>query len=67
MRIRSMVIAMTTVLLQLVVANAAFANEGGPMTCGALENHFGPFDYRTASKKDKHLVESYHFTPLLSG
>ena len=62
MRIRSIVNAITTALLQLVVANAVFANEGGPTTCGALENHFGPFDYRTASKKDKDLVESYHFT-----
>ncbi len=62
MRIRFMVIAITTVLLQFVFANAVFADEGGPMTCGALENHFGPFDYRTAPKKDKDLVERFHFT-----
>jgi len=30
--------------------------------CGTLENHYGPFDYRT--QRDKLLiVEKYHFTP----
>src|SRR5689334_5467108 len=31
--------------------------------CGKLENHYGPFDYRTTSKKNLELVESFHFTP----
>ena len=30
--------------------------------CGTLENHYGPFDYRT--QRDKlQIVEKYHFTP----
>ena len=31
--------------------------------CGNLENHFGPFDYRTARPADKNMVERAHFTP----
>jgi Tfp pilus assembly protein PilF len=30
--------------------------------CGALENGFGPFDYRKVSAADLQLVESHHFT-----
>jgi len=33
--------------------------------CGSLENHYGPFDYRTASKQQKSLVEDNHFTPSI--
>lgn len=33
----------------------------GVDVCGSLENHFGPFDYRTSA--DKHaIVERFHFT-----
>src|SRR6185369_7527476 len=32
--------------------------------CGPLLGlGFGPFDYRTASEKEKDVVESHHFTP----
>lgn len=31
--------------------------------CGSLESGFGPFDYRRATPKQKHAVESFHFTP----
>ncbi len=31
--------------------------------CGSLENHFGPFDYRTAPLERRKIVEDYHFTP----
>ncbi len=31
--------------------------------CGPLENHFGPFDYRTAKTADRSIVERFHFTP----
>lgn len=30
--------------------------------CGPLANHFGPFDYRTATKETLALVEKVHFT-----
>lgn len=33
--------------------------------CGSLKNHYGPFDYRTASQQQKSLVENTHFTPLI--
>lgn len=30
--------------------------------CGELKNHYGPYDYRTASRDSKILVEGAHFT-----
>jgi tetratricopeptide (TPR) repeat protein len=42
-----------------VSSNARTENE---LQCGALENAFGPFDYRTAPKNQKQLVEGAHFT-----
>ena len=38
----------------------AFAGESD---CGSLQNHFGPFDYRSASAENRRLVEGTHFTP----
>jgi hypothetical protein len=31
--------------------------------CGSLENHYGPYDYRTTSPKNRDIVERMHFTP----
>jgi Tfp pilus assembly protein PilF len=43
----------------LAVASAR-ADEG---ICGnPFENHYGPFDYRTAPKETRNIVERYHFT-----
>ena len=33
--------------------------------CGELANAYGPFDYRTATAAQKHLVESAHFLPFI--
>ena len=30
--------------------------------CGSLQNHFGPFDYRSVSHANKFIVENAHFT-----
>lgn len=35
----------------------------GEALCGSLENHFGPFDYRTTFGEQKYLVEMAHFRP----
>jgi hypothetical protein len=43
----------------LALAGSTSANE---LACGALENAFGPIDYRTASQFDRDLVEKAHFT-----
>lgn len=44
------------------VTGLAQGASGAP--CGnPFVNHFGPFDYRTASPADKKLVEDFHFTP----
>ncbi len=43
----------------MLTASAVRAQNLG--NCGSLENHFGPFDYRTSA--DKHaIVERFHFT-----
>jgi predicted Zn-dependent protease len=35
--------------------------------CGdPFHNHFGPFDYRTATKGQRDIVESYHFTAAVA-
>ena len=31
-------------------------------SCGSLENHYGPIDYRKANKQQLNLVENAHFT-----
>lgn len=46
-------------LLALCVLPAAAQYE----TCGALENAYGPLDYRTATPAQRKLVEGAHFTP----
>ncbi|MCC6194987.1 MAG: tetratricopeptide repeat protein [Burkholderiales bacterium] len=45
----------------LVGASGAAAQD---IDCGnPFVNHFGPFDYRTATQENKNLVEATHFTP----
>jgi|GEM_PF-559074 len=40
------------------------AQTAGANTCGdPFQNHYGPFDYRTATKENLKLVEGAHFTP----
>ena len=48
-----------TLCLGLLVMTVAHADEAD---CGALRNHFGPFDYRTAKQADIRVVEDNHFT-----
>lgn len=36
--------------------------QGNP-ECGDLRGGYGPFDYRTASQKNREIVERFHFTP----
>lgn len=59
---RIMFFALAIGVLQLAFLGKSLANAGGPMECGSLDNHFGPFDYRTARKQDKQMVERAHFT-----
>ena len=33
--------------------------------CGPAQNTYGPFDYRTAHRNQKNIVESAHFTPMV--
>ena len=50
------------VFVGLVVVSAQPVLAQSMSACGPLQNHFGPYDYRTNT--DKHnLVERYHFTP----
>jgi tetratricopeptide (TPR) repeat protein len=41
------------------ISTLVFADE---ISCGALKNHFGPFDYYTARSADVEIVETRHFT-----
>lgn len=37
----------------------------GEADCGSLRNHYGPFDYRTASAETRNIVERVHFTQVV--
>lgn len=42
----------------------AAAQDAAPSACGnPFRNHFGPFDYRSATPENRNLVEHVHFTP----
>lgn len=47
--------------LALIVSPLAVC--AGEADCGPLQNHFGPFDYRSAPPEQRRLVEDFHFTP----
>jgi hypothetical protein len=50
--------------IALALAAAATGAPAQDNGCGSpFENHFGPFDYRSARRADLHLVERIHFTP----
>lgn len=51
--------ATTAACMLLALASTAMAEAPA---CGTLENHYGPFDYRTQRDKIV-IVERYHFTP----
>jgi tetratricopeptide (TPR) repeat protein len=48
--------------LLLALLSVAITGHGQSLGCGDFEHHYGPFDYRTATKKQRDLVERYHFT-----
>ncbi|MHB1360566.1 MAG: tetratricopeptide repeat protein [Rhodocyclaceae bacterium] len=50
-------------LFLVVVSISPMQARGGEINCGSLRNHYGPFDYRTASAETRQLVERVHFTP----
>lgn len=37
--------------------------QGLPAQCGALRNHYGPYDYRVSRGETLDIVERAHFTP----
>lgn len=50
-------------LTSLLFCSTALA-QVSPAICGnPFENHFGPWDYRTARRADIEIVEKAHFTP----
>jgi hypothetical protein len=48
-------------LTSLFAIGGAYGQEN--RSCGTLKNAYGPFDYRTATREQKDLVETFHFTP----
>ena len=50
----------------LACVSARAAEDSGP--CGSpYATKVGPYDYRTEQGQNKHIVENYHFTPLIEG
>ncbi len=47
-------------LLMSMLCSKAIAFD---VACGSLTNHYGPFDYRTATPQNLNMVERVHFTP----
>ena len=46
---------------------ASAVSQAQDAACGdPFHNHFGPFDYRTATKGQRDIVESYHFTAAVA-
>jgi len=52
--------ALAALLLVTVCSGPALGDE---FTCGPLTNAYGPFDYQTATKQQRDLVEGAHFKP----
>jgi tetratricopeptide (TPR) repeat protein len=47
----------------LALLSIAHAWAQDASTCGSLENHYGPIDYRKMTRQQSQLVEGAHFTP----
>lgn len=60
MQLHKRIIAWALLLCLAGVAQAQVTS-----SCGSLANHYGPFDYRTANKQQKSIVENAHFTPSI--
>lgn len=58
--VKQTVLAATLAVLSVCLP--AHAGELGEAVCGSLQNHFGPYDYRTVDPKTLDLVERHHFT-----
>ena len=57
----------STTASNVLLAFSLFALHGGvtaqELACGSLENHYGPYDYRSAPPEQRRLVERPHFPP----
>lgn len=51
----------------LIHPGARAAEEDGGACGSPYVTKFGPYDYRTEQGQPKHVVENYHFTPLVEG
>jgi tetratricopeptide (TPR) repeat protein len=55
--------ALMLIGLALLAPSPSAAQTSGPNICGnPFVNHFGPFDYRSATTADRQIVEGRHFT-----
>lgn len=63
-RLRRASSAAVLVVALFGVAPPAVADfAGGEAACGAVTNHYGPFDYRTSTAALRATVEPFHLTP----
>jgi tetratricopeptide (TPR) repeat protein len=59
----SHLVTFISIVLTVVAASTLSVARADEITCGSLENAFGPLDYRTEDRKNVRLVEGAHFTP----
>jgi hypothetical protein len=48
-----------------MAALALLSGRAVAQACGGLENHYGPYDYRTERDNHLHIVEKFHFSPAV--
>lgn len=55
-------LAASLIAVAALVVHPPARAQSSPEICGKLENHYGPFDYRT-QRDQLRVVEKFHFTP----
>ena len=56
---------MNTSRILLTTALLLISGRVAAQACGSLENHYGPYDYRTEKDGKLHIVEKFHFSPAV--
>jgi tetratricopeptide (TPR) repeat protein len=57
--------AVAVALWGLALTGQGLHAQENPGNCGSIQNHYGPFDYRT-QRDQLEVVERYHFTPAIA-
>ncbi|WP_210544206.1 tetratricopeptide repeat protein [Rhodoferax sp. PAMC 29310] len=57
--------ACAVALFSLALTGQRLHAQENSSNCGSIQNHYGPFDYRT-QRDQLEVVERYHFTPVIA-